>query len=189
VPENGFLSILIIAVSLSADCFAVAVSASIANKKLSAWLGLRIALFFGVFQAAMTLIGWWAGSYIFELISGFDHWIAFGLLAFVGGKMIWETFHEKDGEESKGDIMRLWYLATLAVATSLDALAVGLSFAFLQVNLAMASATIGIVAFIITLVGFYLGKKLGALIGKRAELIGGIILIIIGLRILFEHLL
>jgi manganese efflux pump family protein len=189
VAENGFFSILIIAISLSADCFAVAVSASISNKKLAAWLGLRISLFFGVFQAAMTLIGWWAGTYIFELISSYDHWIAFGLLVFVGGKMIWETFHEKEGEEGKGDITRWWYLVTLAVATSLDALAVGLSFAFLHVNMAMASVTIGIVAFIITLAGFFLGKKLGALIGKRAELIGGIILIIIGLRILLEHLL
>jgi len=188
VAENGILSILIIAVSLSADCFAVAVSASISNNKLPGWLGLRIALFFGIFQAAMTLIGWWAGSYILDLISSYDHWIAFGLLVFVGGKMIWETLHEKDGDESKGDITRWWYLVTLAVATSLDALAVGLSFAFLQVNLAMASATIGLVAFIITLIGFYLGKKLGELVGRRAELIGGIILIIIGLRILFEHL-
>jgi manganese efflux pump family protein len=189
VPENGFLSILLIAVSLSADCFAVAISASISNKKLLAWHGLRIALFFGVFQAAMTLIGWWAGRYIFELISGFDHWIAFGLLAFVGGKMVWESFHEKEGEEGKGDIMRWWYLITLAVATSLDALAVGLSFAFLNVNLAMASITIGVVAFVITLFGFFVGKKLGAIVGRRAELIGGIILIIIGLRILLEHLL
>jgi putative Mn2+ efflux pump MntP len=189
VAENGFLSILIIAISLSADCFAVAICASISNKKLAAWHGLRIALFFGVFQAAMTLIGWWTGSYIFNLISGFDHWVAFGLLAFVGGKMIWESIHEKEGEEGKGDITRWWYLVTLAIATSLDALAVGLSFAFLQVNLAMASITIGIVAFIITLCGFFLGKKLGALVGKRAEIIGGIILILIGLRILLEHLL
>ena len=103
--------------------------------------------------------------------------------------MIWETFHEKEGEEGKGDITRWWYLVTLAIATSLDALAVGLSFAFLNVNLAMAGVTIGTVAFSITLSGFFLGKKLGALIGRRAELIGGIILIIIGLRILLEHLL
>jgi len=188
VPENGFLSIVIIALSLSADCFAIAVSASISNKRLAAWHGLRIALFFGAFQSAMTLIGWWAGSYVFDLIADFDHWVAFGLLAFVGGRMIWETFHEKEGEESKGDITRWWYLITLAVATSLDALAVGLSFAFFQVNLTMASATIGAVAFIITLFGFFVGKKLGAIVGQRAELIGGIILIIIGLRILIDHL-
>jgi manganese efflux pump family protein len=189
VSETGFLSILLVAVSLSADCFAVVVSACICNKTLLTPVGLRVALFFGVFQAAMTLIGWWAGSYIFNYISGFDHWIAFGLLAFVGGKMIWESLHEKEGEESKGDITRWWYLITLAVATSLDALAVGLSFAFLNVNLAMASITIGVVAFIITLFGFFVGKKLGAIVGKRAELIGGIILLIIGLRILLEHLL
>jgi manganese efflux pump family protein len=189
VSENGFLSILIIAVSLSADCFAVAISTSISNKNLPAWQGLRIALFFGVFQAGMTLIGWWAGNRILELISGFDHWVAFGLLVFVGGRMIWESLHEKEGEEGKGDISRWWYLVTLAVATSLDALAVGLSFALLEVNLAMASITIGAVAFVNTLLGFMVGKKLSSVVGKRAEIIGGIILVIIGLRIFLEHLL
>jgi putative Mn2+ efflux pump MntP len=147
---------------------------------------LRIAVFFGLFQAAMTLIGWWAGSYILEFIEGFDHWIAFGLLAFVGGRMIWESFHE---EEKKMDITRWRFLFILAIATSLDALAVGLSFAFLQVNLFMASVTIGVVALIITIIGFLAGKKLGELVGRRAELVGGAILIIIGIRILIEHLL
>lgn len=133
----------------------------------------------------MTLLGWWAGSYILEYIESIDHWIAFGLLAFVGGKMIWESLHDKD---DRTDITRWSYLFILAIATSLDALAVGLSFAFLKVNLMMASTPIGVVAFIITLMGFIAGKKLGELVGKRAEIIGGIILIGIGLRILIEHL-
>ena len=189
VSNTGFLSILIIAIGLSADCFAVALGASIARKDLQTWQGLRVALAFGLFQSAMTIIGWLAGRTIIDLISAYDHWLAFGLLLFVGGRMIWESFHEKEGGEAKKtDITRWLVLLTLSVATSLDALAVGLSFAFLDVNLAMAGVTIGLAAFIITIFGFLAGKKLGELVGKRAEIIGGIILILIGLRILLEHL-
>lgn len=189
MSDTGFLSILIIAVGLSADCFAVALSSSIARKSLPLWQGLRVALSFGIFQAAMIIIGWLAGRTVIDFISTYDHWLAFALLLFVGGRMIWESWHEKEGKENKTDITRWLLLLTLSVATSLDALAVGLSFAFLKVNLTLASATIGVVAFIITFGGFFAGKKLGALIGKRAEIIGGIILILIGLRILLEHLL
>jgi manganese efflux pump family protein len=186
VPETGVISIFFIALGLSADCFAVALSSSISKKALPLWQGGRVALFFGVFQSAMTLLGWWAGSYILSYIKNFDHWIAFGLLAFVGGKMIWESIHEK---EERTDITRWRYLFLLAVATSLDALAVGISFAFLQVNLAIASITIGVVALAITFIGFLAGKKIGEIVGKRAEIIGGIILIGIGIQILLEHLL
>jgi putative Mn2+ efflux pump MntP len=186
VSDTGFLSILIISLGLSADCFAVAISSSISQKYLPVWQGLRLALFFGAFQGAMTLLGWWTGSRIMELISGYDHWVAFGLLAFVGGRMLWESFHEE--KERKIDITKWWFLLTLAIATSLDALGVGLSFAFLKVNLALASSAIGVTAFIITFLGFLAGKKLGELVGKRAEIIGGIILIAIGIRILLEHL-
>jgi putative Mn2+ efflux pump MntP len=189
VSDTNFLSILIIALGLSADCFAVALSASCAKKSLTLWQGLRVALSFGLFQAAMTVIGWLAGRTVIDFISGYDHWLAFGLLFFVGGRMIWESLHDKECKEAKTDITGWLYLLTLSVATSLDALAVGLSFAFLEVNLTLASATIGVVACIITLLGFFAGKKLGALVGKRAEIIGGIILIGIGIRILIDHLL
>jgi manganese efflux pump family protein len=189
VSDTGFYSILIIAIGLSADCFAVALSSSISKKALPLWQGFRVALSFGLFQAFMTVVGWWAGSRVIEFISSYDHWLSFALLLFVGGRMIWESLHEKEGKESNIDITKWLFLLTLSIATSLDALAVGLSFAFLKVNLTLASVTIGGVAFIITLSGFFAGKKLGALIGKRAEIIGGIILIIIGLRILLEHLL
>lgn len=185
---TGFLSILIIALGLSADCFAVVLSSSISQRALSIWQGLRVGLFFGVFQAAMTLLGWLAGSRIIDFISTYDHWLSFGLLSIVGGRMIWESLHEKENGHKSTDITRWWLLFVLSVATSLDALAVGLSFAFLQVNIATASLTIGIVAFIITLAGFFAGKKLGEIVGKRAEIIGGIILILIGIRILIEHL-
>jgi putative Mn2+ efflux pump MntP len=189
VSGTGFLSILIIALGLSADCFAVALSASIAKKSLPLWQGFRIALSFGLFQALMIVIGWLAGRTVIDIIASYDHWLAFGLLLFVGGRMIWESLHEKDGEEASRDITGWLFLLMLSIATSLDSLAVGLSFAFLKVNLTLASATIGVVAFIITLFGFFAGKKLGAIIGKRAEIIGGIILILIGVRILLEHLL
>ena len=189
MSDTVFLSILIIALGLSADCFAVALSSSISKKALPLWQGFRVALFFGLFQAAMTVLGWQAGRTIIDFISAYDHWLSFGLLAFVGGRMIWESLHEKEEKEARADITKWWLLVILSIATSLDALAVGLSFAFLKVNLMMASTTIGLVAFIITFLGFFAGKKLGALVGKRAEIIGGIILIVIGLRILLEHLL
>jgi manganese efflux pump family protein len=185
VPELGFSYVLVIALSLSADCFAVAISSSITNRYLSIWHGLRIALFFGLFQSAMTFLGWLAGSKIINYISAYDHWIAFGLLALVGSRMLWESFHE---ENKIIDITRWWLIITLSIATSLDALAVGLSFAFLKVNLALASVSIGIVAFIISVAGFLGGKILGKIIGKSSEIIGGIILIAIGIRILVEHL-
>ena len=185
---TGFVSILIIALGLSADCFAVALSSSISKRTLSIWQGLRVGLFFGIFQAAMVVLGWWAGSRIIDIISSYDHWLSFALLSIVGGRMIWESLHEKENGHKTTDITRWWLLFVLSIATSIDALAVGLSFGFLHINIASASITVGIVAFVITLAGFFAGKKLGDIVGKRAEIIGGIILIIIGIRILIEHL-
>jgi putative Mn2+ efflux pump MntP len=189
MSDVGFYAIFVIALGLSADCFAVALSSSIAKKSLPLWQGFRIAFSFGIFQTVMTLLGWLAGRSVINFISTYDHWIAFALLLFVGGRMIWESFREKEGKESNIDITRWLYLLILSIATSLDALAVGLSFAFLKVNLTLASATIGVTALVVTFAGFAAGKKLSALVGKRAEIIGGIILILIGLRILLGHLL
>jgi putative Mn2+ efflux pump MntP len=184
----GFLSLLLIAIGLSADCFAVALCGSCTLKTLTRVQMLRAALSFGIFQAVMPVLGWLAGRIFVNFISSFDHWLAFGLLGFVGGKMVWESFHPEK-EEKTIDITKGWLLLTLSVATSLDALAVGLSFAFLKVNILTASLTIGVTAFIITIAGLLLGKKVGELVGKRAELVGGIILIGIGVRILLSHLL
>ena len=189
MPGIDFLSILIVAISLSADCFAVALSGSISKKGFSFLPVLRVALSFGVFQAFMPVLGWLAGRTVIEFISAYDHWLAFLLLAFVGGRMMWESFHDEASSRKNTDITRGLFLLTLSVATSIDSLAVGLSFAFLEVNITLAAAVIGIVAFVVTFVGFSLGSKVGALIGKRAEMIGGVILIIIGLRILLEHIL
>ena len=149
---------------------------------------LRAALSFGIFQAVMPVLGWLAGRLFVNFISSFDHWLAFGLLGFVGCKMVWESFHPEK-EEKTIDITKGWLLLTLSVATSLDALAVGLSFAFLKVNILTASLTIGVTCFLVTIIGFLLGKKVGEIFGKRAELVGGIILIGIGLQILLTHLL
>lgn len=183
-----FISILIIALSLSADCFAIALSGSISLKTFSLRQAFRTALSFGFFQALMPLIGWLLGRTVVSLIAPYDHWVAFGLLEMVGGRMIWESLHEKEASEKKIDITRGLLLLTLSIATSIDALAVGLSFAFLDVDIALASSVIGAVAFTITLVGFLLGRKAGKIIGERAETIGGIILLLIGLRILLSHL-
>jgi putative Mn2+ efflux pump MntP len=124
-----------------------------------------------------------------KFIADYDHFVAFALLAFVGGRMLWESFHPKDEHGKHADITKGVTLLTLAIATSVDALAVGLSLAFLRVHIAIASITIGLVAFIVTAIGFLLGKKVGELIGKRAEMVGGIVLIAIGLRILISHIL
>jgi manganese efflux pump family protein len=182
------ISLLLIALSLSADCFAVALGGCVSIKNLAYIKVFRTALTFGVAQAVMPVVGWLVGRTVIDLISGFDHWIAFGLLVVVGGRLIWEAFHDKGEVEKCLDITRGSLLFTLAFATSIDALAVGLSFAFLKVNIILASLIIGIVAFGITNLGFYLGSKTGNLLGQRAKIVGGIILIAIGLRILITHL-
>ncbi len=137
----------------------------------------------------MALIGWAGGNTFIDYIEPFDHWLAFGLLGFIGGKMVKESFGEEDVEKKSAGLTSIMVLLTLAVATSIDSLAAGLSLAFLKVNIYTAVITIGLTAFIITLLSMYLGKKLNVLVGKRAETAGGIILIGIGVKILLEHLL
>jgi manganese efflux pump family protein len=188
VSANLF-TIILIALGLSADCFAVALSTSLSGKNHTRSGMFRTAAAFGIFQALMPLLGWLAGRTIVDLISSYDHWVAFGLLAFVGGKMIWESFHEENESAENRDITRGLTLLTLSVATSIDALAVGLSFAFIQVNILVAAGTIGLIAFLITGFGFLVGTKVSGVFGKRAELVGGLVLIGIGTKILIEHLL
>jgi putative Mn2+ efflux pump MntP len=186
VPELDILSILLIALALSADCFAVALSGSIYIKTISLAPIMRTAATFGGFQAVMTALGWLAGRTIVNLISSYDHWLAFILLALIGGRMIWESFHHKD-KRKQIDISKGILLVTLAVATSIDALVVGLSFAFLKVNIVTACLIIGVVAFGVTIAGFTLGARIKRLLGRYAEAVGGVILIAIGLRVLLSH--
>ena len=181
------ISVFIIALGLSADCFAVAFSGCIAMKSVSRKQIIVASLSFGIFQALMPVLGWLAGQTLVGLIADYDHWLSFALLAFIGGKMVWESFR-KENDDCKTDITKPGTLLTLSIATSIDALAVGLTFAFLEVNIAVAAGVIGITAFLVSVLGFVLGKKAGTALGKRAELIGGLILIAIGLRILISHL-
>jgi putative Mn2+ efflux pump MntP len=189
VSDVGFITILITAVGLSADCFAVALSLSISQRGLSFRQFIRFPLAFGLFQAIMLVIGWLVGRSVVQFISAYDHWLAFGLLAVIGGRMIWESVHDKEETRTQKDINRLFTLMALAVATSIDSLAAGLSYAFLHVDIALAGVTTGLTTFIITIIGHFIGNRVGPLAGKWAEASGGVILILIGLRILLEHLL
>ena len=184
-----FLAVLLIAIGLSADCFAVALSSSISRTTLSFLQIVRISLSFGVFQAIMPVLGWLVGRSIVDFIADYDHWLAFALLALVGSRMVWESFHKEERRSEITDITKAVSLLILSIATSIDALAVGLSLAFLKTKIVLASLTIGIVAFIITAIGLIVGKKVGNIVGKRAEAIGGLILIGIGTRIVWEHML
>jgi len=184
-----FISIFLIALGLALDCFAIAISGSISMRTLSFLQVFRASLVFGLFQAVMPVLGWLAGRTVVDLIADYDHWVAFTLLALVGGRMIWESFRPRDSSRQGADITRGFLLLTLAVATSIDALAVGLSFAFIKISIMVASLTIGVVTFAVTVTGFLIGRKAGHLIGKRAETMGGLILIGIGIKILLEHLL
>jgi putative Mn2+ efflux pump MntP len=189
VNGGDFLSIILIAIGLSADCFAVALGGGVSNKNHSRIQIFRVAFMFGLFQAVMPLLGWLAGRTVVEYIADYDHWVAFVLLAIVSGRMLWESLRPERGEEKNVDITRGLLLLTLSIATSIDALAVGLSFAFIKVSIAVAAPTIGVVAFIATAIGFVLGKKASKLIGRRAETIGAVILLAIAFRILLSHLL
>ena len=137
----------------------------------------------------MPVIGWLAGRTVVEFIADYDHWVAFALLAVVSVRMLRESFRPERSQEKKVDITKGFLLLTLSIATSIDALAVGLSFAFLEVNIAIASLTIGAVAFLITTIGFMVGRRASKIIGKRAEAIGGVILLAIAFRILLSHIL
>ena len=182
------LTLLGIAVGLAMDAFAVAIGAGLTLQTVSARQTFRLAWHFGLFQAFMPIIGWLAGLSIAEWISPVDHWIAFGLLAVIGGKMIYEAVKDEDGDAERSDPTKGWSLVLLSIATSIDALAVGLSLAFLDVSIWWPAVVIGVVCGGLTTLGLQLGKRFGALLGRRMEVVGGLILIGIGVKILIEHL-
>ena len=177
-----------IALGLAMDAFSVAVGVSIALGGTSKRQTFRLAWHFGLFQALMPIIGWAAGTSVRSLIERWDHWLAFGLLAIVGGRMIYESLRKDDDLLSPTDPTRGWSLVVLSVATSIDALAVGLSFAALGVQVWTPAAVIGLTAGAMTLLGTVGGRALGARFGSRMAVVGGIVLIAIGVWILFEHL-
>ncbi|MGE4213411.1 MAG: manganese efflux pump MntP family protein [Anaerotignaceae bacterium] len=187
----GIVTVFLIALSLAMDAFAVSVSNGIALKNFRVSDGIRMGAFFGVFQCMMPLAGWILGNSVRVYIEAVDHWIAFALLLLIGGNMVNEAGSKNDDEnDSKCDfVLSNKKLLLQAVATSIDALAVGISFAMLNVDIVGAAIIIGVVCFVISFVGGSLGKKLGEVFEERAELLGGIVLIAIGAKILAEHLL
>jgi putative Mn2+ efflux pump MntP len=180
------LSILLIAVSLSLDCFAVAIAGSISMRSVTHRQVLRVSTSFGLFQAGMLVLGWLLGQTLVDIIESFAHWVAFGLLALVGLRMVKESL-ESDEDDERTDISKGFALLSLSVATSIDSLAVGLSLAFLESGLPVAAIAIGSVAFLFTAGGFYFGRRIGSLFGRRAEVIGGIVLIGLGIRIVLTE--
>lgn len=184
----SFLIILTIALALAMDVFAVSVGLSVGLGRMTDKQAFRLAFHFGLFQFVMPVAGWAAGGTFVRFIEDYDHWIAFGLLLFVGGKMIVESFRPEDRKKQiNRDPTQGLSLFVLSLATSIDALAIGLGFAALHVKILYPAAVIGAVAFLITFAGAKVGPFFGRLVGKRAELAGGIILILIGLKILLEH--
>ena len=201
----NIIIIVFTAFALAMDAFAVSVSKGMTLKNLTKGTAIKIALFFGGFQAAMPLIGWVLGISFQGYIKAIDHWIALILLTILGGKMIYEFYENRkesanegneivseisttlDAEENNKSELSNKELTTLAIATSIDALAIGVSFAFLNVNILSSSLIIGIITFVVCFIGVIAGKKIGGIFKDYAELIGGIILILIGINIFNEH--
>ena len=183
----NLLDIIFLAVALAMDCFAVSIVSGVMTQR-----DIRMAFLFGFFQAMMPLLGWLGLSYFRSMIEAYDHWIAFGLLVFIGGKMLWESFGPEEEQHFNPHSLRTQLL--LAVATSIDALAIGISFACTGYNhlsqLTLPLFIIGVVSFLFSIIGQYLGSRFGKAIARRLkpELFGGVILILIGIKILVSHI-
>ncbi len=186
----GFVELLLIGVGLSMDAFAVSICKGLGMQRVNWGHSLVIALFFGGFQALMPLLGWALGSQFAAYVTPVAPWVAFALLAFVGGKMLWDAFHEGEEDEAGQDTDRLDVkeLFMLAIATSIDAFAVGLSFAFLQVDIVSSVAIIGVTTFALSLVGVSAGNIFGSRWERPSTIAGGAILILIGLHTLLDGL-
>lgn len=189
VIGTGLTELLLTAIGLAMDAFAVSICQGLGMRKMKYGQALMIGLYFGAFQALMPLLGWLLGISFSQYIQAFDHWIAFILLAIIGGKMLWDAFHEEkenvDVSDKKPNQKELFLLA---IATSIDALAVGVAFACLEMSIVRSTAIIGVVTFCICVVGVFIGHRFGNRFQKYAGMLGGIILILIAGKILIEHL-
>ena len=181
------VSLFLLAVGLSADSFAVSVTSGLILKKIDFFRAVKIATFLAFFQAVMPLVGWVAGYQVKDYIVEVDHWVAFGLLSILGIRMIFGSFR-KSGKEKTFNPLNIAVLIGLSVATSIDALIVGVSFAFIDNYIWLPVLMIGFVTFIISMLGILFGKKASLKFGKKMETVGGIIIILIGFKILIEHL-
>lgn len=184
---DAIVQIVLVAVALAMDAFAVSLTSGMTIPKVKIQHALKIGLTFGLFQGFMPVIGYVGGALFSKQIEQVDHWIAFVLLAIIGAKMIYESF-QNDDDESPKDPLKWSVLIPLAVATSIDALAVGVTFSLFQVTLITGVVTIGVITFGISTAGVLMGHRFGHKIGERAELIGGAVLVLIGIKILVEHL-
>jgi manganese efflux pump family protein len=182
--ELNWLSLLGLSVGLAMDAFAVAVAAGMAIRDVTPRHVFRLGFHFGLFQFMMPVIGWFIGERVATLIDGYDHWLAFALLSYVGGKMLWDARSKKGASGGGSDPTRGLRLLTLSVATSLDALAVGMSMAFLGVSIWIPSVVIGLVTATLTAIGIGFGARMGSRWGHWADIVGGVVLILIGLRVL-----
>ena len=184
--EMTFIELLLIAIGLSMDAFSVSICKGLTTKKFSWRMALVCGLWFGFFQVLMPIIGYFLGAQFQEMIEAYDHWIAFGLLFLIGANMIREAVWGK--EESQDGSLGFKTMLLLAIATSIDALAVGISFACIRVKLWSSVIVIGLTTFAFSVLGVKIGNVFGSKYEKSAEIIGGIMLILIGLKILLEHL-
>ncbi len=180
--------LILLSIGLGMDAFAVSVCKGISMKKMNWKKASLIGLYFGGFQAVMPILGYFFGTSFESFITNIDHWIAFILLVIIGAKMIQEAFQKDKDEEEYNEDISVKTMLILSIATSIDALAVGITFAFLKVDLVLAVSLIGIITFILSVLGTKIGNRFGDKYKSKAELIGGIILILIGLKILLEHL-
>jgi manganese efflux pump family protein len=180
------ITTLLIAIALAMDSFSVALANGLVTKTFNVSKALRIGAFFGFFQATMPIIGWYAGVYVLDLISEIDHWVAFALLILIGSRMIYES--TRNDSDKIVSSLTIKVLLILSIATSIDALAVGLSIYVLEISIVSLAVVTGIITFTLSFFGVYIGDKFGHILHNKVEPLGGVILIIIGLRILLEHL-
>jgi putative Mn2+ efflux pump MntP len=181
-----FVTVVLIAIGLAMDAFAVSIAKGISVERNRRRSAILLASLFGGFQGLMPVVGWLAGLGLRDIIMEIDHWVAFGLLGFIGVKMIYDSTKSEDGKE--GDVT-LCMAFVLAIATSIDALMVGLGFAFLETPILIPVLVIGVVTLILSYLGFIFGSKMGVMFGRKIRVLGGLILILIGIRILMEHML
>jgi len=179
------ITLFLLSIGLCFDTFAVSVSSGLLRKEIVFWQAVRIAFFLAIFQAVMPVLGWLGGITIKEWIESYDHWVALGILSLLGIKMLVESF--KKDEEKNINPLDIKVIISMALATSIDAFAVGISFAIIEVNMLLAFIIIGSVTFITSMLGILFGKKTGSHFGQKMEIIGGLILIAIGIKIVIEH--
>ena len=182
------ISLFFLALAMSTDAFAAAIGKGSSLHKPRFLEALRTGLIFGVIESMTPIIGWGIGQVALQFVKNWDHWIAFGLLLVLGLHMIWNGLKHDDDVEEKASQHSFFILAVTAFATSIDAMAVGVGLAFVNVNILVAAAAIGLATLVMVTLGVMLGRVLGAVVGKRAEIVGGIVLMLVGTTILYEHL-